>query len=99
MLEGRERDVIFTGDSAKNRVELISRTADMTYDAAVTRQTIDMIWDLWRRRPGTVLFPGHDLPKILEGGAPAYLGKREAAINAWFGDDLDTTTRFELVGM
>jgi len=27
----------------------------------------------------------------------AYLGKRDATIYAWFGDDLETTTSFELV--
>lgn len=96
VLEGQTRNVIFTGDSAKNRTELVSRTADMTYDPAVTRQTIDMIWKLWRRRPGTVLVPGHDLPMIIEDGVPRYVGKREAAISAWFGEGLDTTTRFDL---
>lgn len=97
LLRGPKRDVIFTGDSAKNRAELISRTADMTYDDAVTRRTIDLIWDLWRKRPGTVVVPGHDLPMVLDGERPSYLGKREAAIAAWFGDDLDQTTRFELI--
>jgi N-acyl homoserine lactone hydrolase len=97
MLEGARRDVIFTGDSAKNRAELISRTADMTYDPEVTRQTIDMIWQLWRQKPDIVLVPGHDVPMVLADGQPTYLGKRQAAITAWFGDTLDETTRFELV--
>jgi N-acyl homoserine lactone hydrolase len=99
LLEGRERDVIFTGDSAKNRTELLSRTADMTYDAAVTRDTLEMIWTLWRQRPGTVLVPGHDLPMVLDNDAPMYLGQRDAAIVAWFGDDLEQTTRFGLTGL
>jgi N-acyl homoserine lactone hydrolase len=97
VLRGKDRDVIFTGDSAKNRTELVSRTADMTYDAKVTADTIDMIWSLWRQRPGTVVVPGHDLPMILQEGQPVYLGQREAAISAWFGDGLEQTTRFELV--
>lgn len=96
VLDCGSRDVIFTGDSAKNRMELMSRTADMTFDPAVTRRTIDMIWGLWRRKPGTIVVPGHDLPMALDGDQPKYLGTREAGISAWFGDDLETTTRFEL---
>lgn len=91
------RDVIFTGVSAKNRLELVSRTADMTFAPAVTQRTIDMIWKLWRKKPGTIVVPGHDLPMVLEGGQPEYLGKREAAICAWFGDSPDATTHFELM--
>jgi N-acyl homoserine lactone hydrolase len=97
VLETPTRDVIFTGDSAKNRAELTSRTADMTYDPAVTRTTIDMIWEMWCRKPGSIVVPGHDLPMFLAADLPTYLGTREAAITAWFGDDLDTTHRFELV--
>lgn len=97
VLVGEDRDVIFTGDAAKNRAELLTRRADMTYDASVTRATIERMWDLWRRRPGTLLVPGHDLPMILDPeGRPIFVGIREAAITSWFGDDLETTTRFEL---
>src|SRR5690606_32814711 len=35
VLAGHEHDVIFTGDAAKNRAELVSRETDMTYDPAV----------------------------------------------------------------
>jgi glyoxylase-like metal-dependent hydrolase (beta-lactamase superfamily II) len=96
VLSGKERDVIFTGDAAKNRAELISGDTDMTYDPAVSRATIDMIWEFWRRRPGSILVPGHDLPMTQEGGRTQYIGKREAAITTWYGDDMDTTTLFEL---
>jgi glyoxylase-like metal-dependent hydrolase (beta-lactamase superfamily II) len=96
VLRGSAHDVVFTGDAAKNRAELVSRTADMTYDPAVTRATIETIWEFWRRRPGTVLVPGHDMPMVLDGGKPKYLGKREAAITAWYGDDMETTTLFNL---
>ena len=95
-LAGVERDVLFTGDAAKNRAELVSGDTDMTYDAAVSRATIAMIWRLWRARPGTVLVPGHDVPMVQEDGVTAYLGPREAAIRAWFGDGMDQTTLFEL---
>lgn len=96
VLSGAERDAIFTGDAAKNRAELVSGDTDMTYDPAVSRASIEMIWSHWRRRPGSILIPGHDLPMTLEGGRPRYIGTREAAITTWYGDDMDTTTRFEL---
>ncbi|MDQ2801405.1 MAG: MBL fold metallo-hydrolase [Pseudomonadota bacterium] len=96
VLSGDERDVIFTGDAAKNRAELLTRTADMTYDPAVTASSIEQMWELWRQRPGTLLVPGHDLPMVLENGRPVFVGTREAAITSWFDDDLETTTRFEL---
>jgi glyoxylase-like metal-dependent hydrolase (beta-lactamase superfamily II) len=96
VLAGREQDIIFTGDSAKNRAELLSRTADMTYDASVSRASIEWIWALWQKRPGTVLVPGYDMPMVLEDGQPRYIGKRQAAISTWFGDDLESTTLFEL---
>jgi N-acyl homoserine lactone hydrolase len=91
-----QRDVIFTGDAAKNRAELVSGDTDMTYDPAISRATIDMIWKVWRMRPGSIVVPGHDLPMMLQDGNPQYLGKREAAITSWYGDDMDTTTLFEL---
>ena len=74
-LAGAGRDVVFTGDAAKNRAELLSGDVDMTFDAAVSRASIEMIHGLWRARPGTVLIPGHDLPMVLgSDGRPAYLG-------------------------
>lgn len=91
-----EKDYIFTGDAAKNRAELISRDTDMTYDASVSRRSIDMIWSLWRQRAGTVVVPGHDLPMVLEGGEPRYLGKRRAGIRAWYARDMETLTEFDL---
>ena len=98
LLEGEAHDVVFSGDAAKNRAELLSLSADMTYDPAVSRRSMEAIWALWRRRPGTVLVPGHDLPMVLEDGAPRYLGTREAAVEAWFGEGLDELTLFQLTG-
>jgi N-acyl homoserine lactone hydrolase len=40
--------------------------------------------------------PGHDVPMVLENGATKYIDRREAAISAWFGDDMETTTLFKL---
>ncbi len=97
VLDAGERDIVFTGDACKNRAELLSKTADMTYDPSVSRATIERIRDLWSRRPGSVLVPGHDLPMVLEDGHPRYLGVREAAIRAWFGEDLEHTTVLSLL--
>lgn len=97
MIEGAERDVIFTGDAAKNRVELTTLEADMTYDPAVTRSSIEFMWKLWRQKANTLLVPGHDVPMVLRDGKPTYIGKREAAITAWFGDTLEQTTLISLV--
>jgi len=96
LLHGTERDVIFTGDAAKNRAELVSRNTDMTYDAAVSRASIEMIWSQWRRKSGTLVVPGHDLPMTQDGGKISYLGTREAAISCWYGEDMETTTSYSL---
>ena len=96
VLKGQEHDVIFTGDAAKNRAELLSGRADGTYDPAVSAESIASIWTLWRSRPGNVVVPGHDIPMVLNAGRPEYLAPREAAIKSWFGDDLDTLTTIEL---
>ena len=91
-----ESDILFTGDAAKNRAELLSLTADMTYDQAESRRSMETIWKRWRQRPGTLLVPGHDVPMRLENDAPVYIGTREAAISAWFENDLERTTLFSL---
>jgi glyoxylase-like metal-dependent hydrolase (beta-lactamase superfamily II) len=96
VLHGREKDVVFTGDAAKNRAELVSGTTDMTYDPAVSRASIEMIWGHWRKKAGTIVVPGHDLPMTQTDGATTYLGTREAAITCWYGDDMETTTYFKL---
>ncbi|PCI02929.1 MAG: MBL fold hydrolase [Hyphomicrobiales bacterium] len=96
VLDGGDRDIIFSGDACKNRAELISRDADMTYDPAITRASIATIWKLWEAKPGSIVVPGHDLPMILEDGKPRYLGEREAAIQAWYGEGLDETTIISL---
>jgi hypothetical protein len=57
-----------------------------------------MIWDLWRRREGSILVPGHDLPMTQKDGRISYIGKREAALKVWFGEDIETTTLIDLTG-
>lgn len=89
--------VIFTGDAAKNRAELISRSVDASEDDDASRASIDAIWDLWRRVPGTLLVPGHDLCMTLDqNGRPAYVGERQAGISAWFSETLEQTAEFKL---
>lgn len=95
-LEGEERDVIFTGDAAKNRAELVSGSTDMSYDASLSRATIRNISELWGRKQGSVVVPGHDVPMVVEDGVTRYIGKREAAIRTWFGDDMETMQTFLL---
>lgn len=89
--------VIFTGDSAKNRAELLSMAADQSEDHSQSRETLERIWAHWRRVPGTLLVPGHDLTMRLDdNGTPHYLGERKAAIAAWFSESIHTMTRIDL---
>jgi glyoxylase-like metal-dependent hydrolase (beta-lactamase superfamily II) len=97
VLRGHDHDMVFTGDACKNRAELLSRATDMTYDAVLSNASIGGIWELWSDRAGSILVPGHDLPMVLENGAPRYLGEREAAIRAWYGEDLNETTVISLL--
>jgi N-acyl homoserine lactone hydrolase len=88
--------VIFTGDAAKNRAELIGGIADMAMDEDASRASIARICALWARRPDTILIPGHDIPMVLEEGHPTYIEERRAGITAWFDTALEKTTLFEL---
>ena len=95
MLTGPDRDVIFTGDSAKNRPELVSRVADMSMDEAQHQATFALIWELWRKRPDTVVIPGHDVPMVLKNDVPTFMTERvNAGVTAWFGDTMDQTKLF-----
>lgn len=91
-VSGAAQPLLFTGDAAKNRAELLSKSAIDTYDMQATRETVELIWSLWRREPDTLLIPGHDLCMRLDGqGRPEYVGERRAAMNAWFGENLEPT--------
>jgi glyoxylase-like metal-dependent hydrolase (beta-lactamase superfamily II) len=96
VLEGEERDAIFTGDAAKNRAELLSRRGEASYDAEASSASLERIWQLWERRPGSILIPGHDLPMTQKDGRIEYIGRRKAALKAWFGEDVETTTLIDL---
>ncbi|HTJ27676.1 MAG TPA: MBL fold metallo-hydrolase [Candidatus Limnocylindria bacterium] len=91
-----EYDIIFTGDSAKNRAELLSRTVDMTVDPASSVRSLEKIWGLWKKRPESIIVPGHDVMMRLRDGEPYYLAKREAAIKSWLGTDLIDRKEYDL---
>jgi glyoxylase-like metal-dependent hydrolase (beta-lactamase superfamily II) len=89
VLDAGDRDVIFTGDAAKNRAELRSGRVDLTIDANASEETLRWVGSVWRRKPRNVVVPGHDLPMTLDAaGVPQYAGTRRASIEAWFGDTL-----------
>ena len=96
VIAGDGQDCVLLQDAVKNRVELATRTTDMTYDPAVSRATIDMVWEICRASPGVLLIPGHDLPLVVENGVPRAIGQHRATIRGWFGATLDETTRFDL---
>ncbi|MEF7617298.1 MBL fold metallo-hydrolase [Aquincola sp. MAHUQ-54] len=99
-LDANPTPVLFTGDAAKNRAELLSREVDATGDAEASRRSIDDIWACWRRVPGTVLIPGHDLSMTLdEHGRPVYVGERKAAIAVWFSESIRMMDTIDLCGV
>jgi glyoxylase-like metal-dependent hydrolase (beta-lactamase superfamily II) len=96
-LANGETDVVFTGDSAKNRAELLSLKTDMTMDLSASLASLHRIWGLWRARPGTLLIPGHDLTMRLDAnGKPEYIGQRRAGIASWFSEDLEVMHEFDI---
>ncbi len=96
LIAGDGQDCVLLQDAAKNRIELVTRRTDMTYDPAVSGATIEMIWEICRSRPGCLLIPGHDLPMTIENGVPRPIGRQHAEIRGWFGDTLDDITRFDI---
>jgi N-acyl homoserine lactone hydrolase len=96
IMKGADHDVILTGEAVKNRAEFLCGRTDMTYNPTIASASVAAIWSLWRSRPGNIVIPGHDIPMVSKEGRPEYLAKREDAIKAWFGDDIDTMTRLEL---
>ena len=96
-LGGFEVDMVLSGNTRKNIAKLISRAADLTYDAPLTKAPIEAIWKFWRQKPNNVLVPGHDLPVVLDDGVPRYLCEREASIPAWYAEDLKQATVISLM--
>jgi N-acyl homoserine lactone hydrolase len=93
-----EHDLVFSGDAAKNRAELLSRDADMTLDRDKSRRSIEKIWDLWRARPGNIIVPGHDVRMELRDGEPQYLADRHSTMLAWLGMSLNDLEEIDLAG-
>ena len=98
VVHGTSHDLVLVQDAAKYRAELITREADMTYDPAVTAATIERIWGFWRRKPGSIVVTGHDLPMVLQDGVPRRIGRQTAAILGLFGETIAERTRFDLAG-
>ncbi|MGP4018463.1 MBL fold metallo-hydrolase [Saccharopolyspora sp. 5N708] len=95
-VRGADGTVLFSGDAAKNRAELLGGDVDMTLDRDASQASVRKILDLWREYPDTLLVPGHDVPMRWTPSGPEYVGKRLAGIRSWFGEDLATTTHFDL---
>ena len=97
LLTASEVPVLFTGDAAKNRAELLSMDVLDTGDRSASIGTLERIWETWRRTPGTLLIPGHDLTMQLDdAGQPVYVGERSAGITAWFSQSLGQATTIDL---
>jgi hypothetical protein len=70
---------------------------DMTMDQRASESSLAAAWDLWRKVPGTLLVPGHDLTMVLGAdGRPQYIGQRRAGIKAWFTEDLEVMEEFDI---
>lgn len=96
-LTGNEVPVVFSGDAAKNRAELLSLATDMTMDAGASRASLERIWALWKQQPGTLLIPGHDLTMRLDAaGRPEFIGQRRAGIAAWLTEELEVMQEFDI---
>ncbi|WP_085992128.1 MBL fold metallo-hydrolase [Oceanobacillus senegalensis] len=95
-VDNGDYDLIFCGDAAKNRAELLSSDADMTLNLSESQGSIDYLWKLWKEKPENILIPGHDIPMKLINGKPMYLHKREADLQCWFSDTLEDYTTIEL---
>ena len=88
---------IFSADVAKNRAELATGRADISLDPAIHARSIARLKAEWRAREGTVLLVGHDLPLTLDpAGRPVAAGERRMSVDAWLGDSLEDSTRFDL---
>ena len=97
VLDNGENDVIFTGDAAKNRAELLSRKVVDTANAQESSESIDLIFQKWRSKPNNLLIPGHDLTMRLdEKNQPVYLGKRVDSLIVWFSEKIENHGTIDL---
>jgi N-acyl homoserine lactone hydrolase len=97
VLNNGEHDILFTGDAAKNRGELMSRKVIDTEDAQESARSIELIWKFWTQRVGNLVIPGHDLTLALDQqGQPFHLGERAAAIRVWFKESVEHSEVIDL---
>ena len=97
LLRGALTPILFSGDAAKNRAELLDMQVDASANRQQSRASLEVIWQHWRATPGTLLVPGHDLcMRLDDAGRPQYGGERRAAIAAWFSETLAGQTTIDL---
>ena len=97
-LTASDLPVLFTGDAAKNRAELLSMNVHDSDDHAASVSSLDRIWAEWRKVPGTLLVPGHDLSMRLDGDTPVYVGELRESLSVWFNEDLESPQLIDLCG-
>lgn len=97
-VDNGEYDLVFSGDAAKNRAELVSGDVDMTLNLVESQDSITYLWNLWKKKKGNLMIPGHDIPMKLEGGEPVYIHKREASLECWFSESLEDMMQISLKG-
>jgi glyoxylase-like metal-dependent hydrolase (beta-lactamase superfamily II) len=99
LVEASPRPVIFAADAVKNLAELLSGEADMTMDAATSRDSICRLRALWEAQPDALLIPGHDVPLRRDAeGRVRRVGAQQAGIAAVLGEDPVERRRFPLAG-
>jgi glyoxylase-like metal-dependent hydrolase (beta-lactamase superfamily II) len=97
VLDNGDTNILFTGDSAKNKAELICRKVIDTEDPAESAASIELIWEKWLEKPGSLLIPGHDVTMVLdENQHPVHVGTRTAGIYAWFTENIEHSDVFDL---
>jgi N-acyl homoserine lactone hydrolase len=89
-------EVIFAGDAAKNRAELMSLRVQATAETETSRRSLELILERWREDPRTIVIPGHDLPLRFRDGRAETIGERTNSLQARLGEDFDDVTDFPL---
>ncbi|HET6502983.1 MAG TPA: MBL fold metallo-hydrolase [Amycolatopsis sp.] len=89
--------LLFSGDAAKNQLELISGVADMTLDAEESRRSIETLRGLLLADPGLVLVPGHDRQLSLRDGQVVDHTKLQAGVRVWRPGTTGPTTTVDLI--
>jgi N-acyl homoserine lactone hydrolase len=95
-VEGVEGPLLFSGDAAKNQLELMTGDADMTLDADESRRSIDKLRNLLRENPELVLVPGHDRLMSLRDGEVVDHSKLLGSVRVWLPGTTGPTTTFPL---